>query len=32
VEYGDIDSGFYTALLTMGRSAVQVIGRLPYVV
>ena len=32
VEYGDIDSGFYAALLTMGRSAVQVIGRLPYVV
>lgn len=30
VEYGDIDAGFYIALLTTARSAVQVIGRLPH--
>jgi hypothetical protein len=29
VEYGDIDAGFYNALLTMGRRAVQAISSLP---
>mgnify|MGYP006290437907 CR=1 FL=1 len=29
VEYGDIDAGFYNALLAMGRRAVQAISSLP---
>ena len=29
VEYGDIDAGFYDALLAMGRQAVKAIGTLP---